>query len=147
MATVRDLLNMKGEEVYSIGPEASTLDALKLMAEKKIGALLVMEGEKLVGIVSERDFARRFAEVGTCAIDAPVKEYMTDEVYFVLPEMSIQKCMQMMTHLHVRHLPVFEGEKLAGMISIGDVVKEIIRDQESLIQSMENFITGRGYGM
>jgi CBS domain-containing protein len=146
MATVRDLLNMKGEGVYSVGPEASTLDALKLMAEKKIGALLVMEGEKLVGIVSERDFARRFADIGTCAIDAPVKDYMTDEVYFVLPEMSIQKCMQMMTHLHVRHLPVFEGEKLAGMISIGDVVKEIIRDQESLIQSMENFITGRGYG-
>jgi len=146
MTTVRDLLNIKGDDVWSVSPDASTLEALKLMAEKKIGALLVMEGEKLVGIVSERDFARRFAEVGSCAIDAPVKEYMTDEVYYVLPDMSINKCMQMMTHLHVRHLPVFEGEKLIGMISIGDVVKEIIRDQESMIQSMENFITGRGYG-
>ncbi|HSV85819.1 MAG TPA: CBS domain-containing protein [Levilinea sp.] len=147
MTTVRDLLNIKGEEIWSVSPEATTLEALKVMAEKKVGALLVMEGEKLVGIVSERDFARRFAEMGACQIDVPVKEYMTDEVYFVLPDMSVNKCMQMMTHLHVRHLPVFEGEKLIGMISIGDVVKEIIRDQESLIQSMENFITGRGYGM
>jgi CBS domain-containing protein len=146
MTTVRDLLNIKGEQVWSIGPDASTLEALKLMAQKKIGALLVMDGDALVGIVSERDFARRFADIGACAIDAPVKEYMTDEVYYVSPSMSIEKCMHMMTHLHIRHLPVFEDEKLIGLISIGDVVKEIIRDQESLIQSMENFITGRGYG-
>jgi CBS domain-containing protein len=147
MATVRDLLNMKGDEIWSIGPDTSTLEALKVMAQKKVGALLVMEGEKLVGIVSERDFARRFAEIGDCQVDVPVKEYMTDEVYYVLPDMSIHKCMHMMTHLHVRHLPVFENDKLIGVISIGDVVKEIIRDQESMIQSMENFITGRGYGM
>lgn len=146
MTTVRDLLNIKGEQVWSIGPDASTLEALKLMAQKKIGALMVMDGDALVGIVSERDFARRFADIGACAIDAPVKEYMTDEVYYVSPGMSIEKCMHMMTHLHIRHLPVFEDEKLIGLISIGDVVKEIIRDQESLIQSMENFITGRGYG-
>jgi CBS domain-containing protein len=146
MATVRDLLNMKGDEIWSIGPDTSTLDALKVMAQKKVGALLVMEGDKLMGIVSERDFARRFAEVEMCQIDAPVKEYMTDEVYFVLPDMSVNKCMHMMTHLHVRHLPVFEGDQLVGLISIGDVVKEIIRDQESMIQSMENYITGRGYG-
>jgi CBS domain-containing protein len=146
MATVRDLLRVKGDEILSITPDTMTLDALKIMAEKKVGALLVMDGDRLAGIVSERDFVHRFAEIETCQIDAPVSEYMTDEVFYVLPEMTVDKCMQMMTHLHIRHLPVFENEKLIGLISIGDVVKEIIRDKEDMLQTMENFVTGRGYG-
>jgi CBS domain-containing protein len=145
---VKDLLRIKGGRVWSVTPKTTLLEALKLMAEKNIGALIVLEGEKVAGIISERDMARKLAmnEMG-CKPTMPVEEFMTEEVYVVKPDDSINECMQLMTMKHFRHLPVMEGGKLEGLISIGDVVKQVIDDQQSTIISMENYILGRGYGM
>lgn len=142
MIFVRQLLQTKGYDTWSIAPDASVYDALKLMAAKGIGALLVIEGEELVGIISERDYARKVALRGKSAIDTPTREIMTEAVFTVGPEQTIEECMEMMTDKRVRHLPVLEDNQLIGVISIGDVVKAIISQQEFLIKHLERYIEG-----
>jgi CBS domain-containing protein len=146
MALVKDLFKVKGTEIWSVGPDTSVLDALQVMHEKDIGALLVQDSGGLVGIFSERDFARSIVDTGSCVINAPVKEYMTTKVYTIAPGNSIEDCMQLMTAKKIRHLPVMENDKLVGIISIGDVVKELIASKETTISTLENYIEGHGYG-
>jgi len=142
MRTVRDLLRGKGYDVWSIGPEASVYEALKLMAEKNIGAVLVMDAGNLVGIMSERDYARKVILKGKSSKDTPVREIMTEKVLCVRPDQTTEECMALMTNKRVRHLPVIEGDRVIGVISIGDVVKAIISDQEFMIEQLANYITG-----
>ena len=143
MKTVAELLRTKPSTyVHHISPEASVLDAVKLLAEKKIGALLVMAGGRLVGIVSERDYVRKLAELERAAFDARVADIMTAEVITVGPRDSVQHCLQMMTDHRLRHLPVLAEGELIGMLSIGDPVKQTIDDQASLIQQLEQYIRG-----
>ena len=143
MKTVAELLRTKPSTyVHHISPEASVLDAVKLLAEKKIGALLVMAGGRLVGIVSERDYVRKLAELERAAFDARVADIMTAEVITVGPRDSVQHCLQMMTDHRLRHLPVVAEGELIGMLSIGDLVKQTITEQASLIQQLEQYIRG-----
>jgi CBS domain-containing protein len=142
MSSVRQMLETKGRVVWSVAADDTVYDALKLMAEKNIGAVLVTEGEDVVGIMSERDYARKVILKGRASKDTPVREIMTEHVYYVGPEQTSEECMAVMTDRHIRHLPVIEGEKLMGVISIGDVVKAIISKQEFLIEQLENYITG-----
>ena len=146
MATVRDLLRIKGNQVWTISPYASVLETLKLMAEKDIGALLVVDGDEMEGVISERDLARSFAKTETCLLDIEVQNYMTRGVITVNPDQSIDECMQIMTKERIRHLPVVENNKLVGLISMRDVVKELISSKESTINSLSDYIEGRGYG-
>ncbi|MGH7539740.1 MAG: CBS domain-containing protein [Gemmatimonadota bacterium] len=142
MRTVREVLGRKGHEVWSIGPEESVFRALEWMAEKGIGALIVCEGERPVGIFSERDYARKVILLGRSSRDTPVREIMTRRVVYVRPEQSVEQCMAVMTDKRVRHLPVLEGERLVGVISIGDLVKSIIDEQRFLIEQLEQYISG-----
>ena len=146
MATIRDLLKNKGNQVWAISPNTSVLETLQMMAEKDVGALLVLEGDQIAGIISERDFVRSIAETERCVLNTTVLEYMTKKVITVSPDQGIDECMQLMTKEHIRHLPVMEGGKLVGVISIGDVVKELISYKESTINTLQNYIEGRGYG-
>jgi len=145
LTTVRDLLKVKGNAVWYVSPETSVNDALKYMADKQIGALLVLEDDHIAGIVSERDFVRKIAEQNACELDHPVREYMTRKVFTISPSQTIEDCMKMMTEKHIRHLPVVENEKLVGLISIGDVVKGIITSQEFTIEQLSKYIDGGGY--
>jgi CBS domain-containing protein len=142
MATVASILAHKGHLIYSIAPDATILEALKLMDEKDIGALLVMKGEKVEGIFSERDYARRGTLKGNTEKNL-VKTMMTDKVFYVGPDQSVETCLAQMTDKHIRHLPVVKDGKVVGVVSIGDVVMSIIHDRESLIKGLENFILGR----
>ncbi len=143
MATVRHILQTKGKDVWSVTPDTLVYDALRVMAEKNVGALLVMSGEQLAGIFSERDYARKIILKGESSKMTVVKDIMTSVVMFVHPDQSIEECMALMTQKRVRHLPVFDHKQLVGLISIGDVVKEIISDQQQTIQHLENYITGK----
>ena len=145
MITVQTLLRFKGTDVWSVTPQTSVLDALSLLKEKDVGALVVIENDKIVGIISERDFVRMIANKGSCSVTAPVKDFMTKNVHTIAPDQTIEDCMRLMTDKRFRHLPVVENEKLVGIISIGDVVKEIISNQEIMINNLENYIEGRGY--
>jgi CBS domain-containing protein len=145
MATVRDLLKLKGDQVWSVAPATSVLDALALMSEKNVGALLVQHNDQMVGIISERDFARSIAKTGRCIIEAPVEDYMTREVFTVDPDLSTDECMTLMTEKRIRHLPVVVESKLIGLISIGDVVKDVISAKESTILILESYIEGKDY--
>jgi len=131
MITVKQMLEEKGNAVWTITPDANVFDALKLMAEKEVGALIVLEKGAVVGIISERDYARKIALMGRLAQDTPVKEIMTLQINFVHPSSSSEECMALMTDKRIRHLPVIEKDKLVGVISIGDVVKSIISQQEA----------------
>jgi CBS domain-containing protein len=142
MKTVNQLLQAKGNEVWSVTLDTSVFDALKMMAEKNVGALLVLEADKLVGIFSERDYARKVILKGKASKNTPVKEIMSPKVFYIRPEQSIEDCMALMTDRRIRHLPVLEGNKVVGVISIGDVVKTIISEQEFTIKQLENYITG-----
>lgn len=146
MLKIRDLLKVKGNQVWSITPETSVLEALQLMTEKQVGALLVLDGEKIAGIISERDFVHGVAEKERCIVNTTIFEYMTPKVITVSPDQTVEDCMQLMTKEHIRHLPVVENQKLVGMISIGDIVKEIISSEKSRADALENYIEGRGYG-
>ena len=146
MVTVRDLLKTKGDQVWFVSPNTSVLDTLQLLAEKDVGALLVLEDGKIVGIISERDFVRSIAKTGLCVLNTTVLEYMTKKVITVGPDQSIEDCMQVMTKEHIRHLPVVEDGKLVGLVSIGDVVKGMITSKEILIDNLQNYIEGSGYG-
>jgi CBS domain-containing protein len=146
MAAVRDILKEKGNQVWSIAPETTVLEALEFMSAKDIGAVLVTKNDQLVGIVSERDFVRSIAKIGMCLIHTAVAEYMTTNVFFVGPDQTIEDCMVLMTEKRIRHLPVLENNALVGLISIGDVVKGLISSKDSTIGYLENYIQGRGYG-
>jgi CBS domain-containing protein len=142
MITVSQLLRAKGRDVWYIAPDACVIDGLKLMADKEVGALVVLEGETLVGIISERDYARKVTLKEKSSMDTPVSEIMTQTVICVRPEQTIQECMTLMTDQHVRHLPVLEDDRLVGIVSIGDVVKAIITQQEFMIEQLERYIEG-----
>ncbi len=142
MTTIRQLLEKKGRDVWSISPDASVYDALRLLAERNIGALLVIRGEKLEGIVSERDYARKVILKGKASMKTPVHDIMTSEVVAIEPSCTIEEGMALMTEKRLRHLPIVEGEKVVGMISIGDLVKGIIADQEFMIDQLEKYISG-----
>ncbi len=143
MNTIREILDKKGYDVWSVTPDTKIIDALKLMADKNIGALIVLEEEELVGIVSERDYARKVAIHGKSPHDTAVKEIMTQRVLFVPPERSAEDCMAIMNDKRVRHLPVYENDKLIGVVSIGDVVKAVITEKKIALEQLENYITGR----
>lgn len=134
--TVRHILEVKGSDVWSIGPDATVFDALRMMADKDVGALLVMENDKVVGIISERDYARKIILHGKSSKETLVREIMSSNLYTVHPDQTVEEAMEIMTNKRVRHLPVMEGETLLGMISIGDVVKNIIYRQREIIKSM-----------
>jgi CBS domain-containing protein len=142
MTTVRNVLQAKNNNIWSIAPDAVVFDALKIMAEKNVGALLVMQSDKVVGIFSERDYARKIVLKGESSHTTAVKDVMTSGVLSISAEQSIDECMALMTNKHVRHLPVLENGKLIGLISIGDVVKAIISEHEYTIKQLENYITG-----
>lgn len=141
MLTVKQLLDQKGYQVWSIAPDDTVFDALKLMAEKNIGALVVIEDGKMVGILSERDYARKVILEGKSSMNTPVETIMTDKVIYVGPKQSLEDCMAIMTDKHIRHLPVYEEQQLLGLISIGDVVKAVISQKEYVIEQLENYIT------
>lgn len=145
MSNVRRLLEAKGNEVWSISPEFTVFEALQMMAEKEVGALVVLDGEKLVGVFSERDYARKVALKERSSRNSPVRDMMTAEVICVSPDGTVDDCMKLMTAKRVRHLPVMEEEKLVGIVSIGDVVKKVISDQEFTIQELEKYIVGGVY--
>ena len=139
--TVANLLTSKGSEVYSIGPDASVYEALQFMAEKNLGALVVLDDGELAGIMSERDYARKVILLDRGSRQTLVGEIMTDTVITVSPRTTVSDCMELMTEHHIRHLPVIEDGALAGVVSIGDVVKGVIGEQEALIRQLEQYIT------
>jgi CBS domain-containing protein len=141
--TVAQLLRIKGHQVLSVHPDTPVFEALQVMAEKNVGALLVIEGERLVGVFSERDYARKVILKGKSSKEIPVSEIMSSHVLYVRPQQTIEDCMALMTDKRVRHLPVLEEERVVGVISIGDVVKAIIAEQEFMIEQLQNYITGR----
>lgn len=143
MTTVRDILEEKGNDVWTIGPDATVFDALKFMAEKEIGALIVVDDGGICGMVSERDYARKVILVGKASRDTPIRDIMTPKVCYVSPDHRIEECMALMTDKIVRHLPVMENDKLVGIVSIGDVVKSMISDQEFIISQLESYIMGK----
>jgi CBS domain-containing protein len=142
MATVKQVLQGKGHEVWTIGPDASVYDAVAMMADKEIGALVVVEGDSPVGVLSERDYARKVMLQGRSSRDTKIKEIMTSRVAYARPEQTVEECMSMMTDKRVRHLPVMEGDQLLGIISIGDLVKAIIEEQQHVIKQLEQYISG-----
>jgi CBS domain-containing protein len=143
MTTVAQILQTKeSTTVFNIRPEAPVLDAIKTMAEQHIGALLVMEGERIIGIVTERDYARKVVLLGRSSRDTPVRDIMSAPVMYVGPENTNEQCMALMTENRLRHLPVIENDKLLGMLSIGDLVKNIISEQRFVIEQLEHYIRG-----
>ena len=144
MTAVADILKSKGEcTVHSIGPDDSVYDALQRMADKGIGALLVMEGDRIVGIVTERDYARKIALKGRTSALTHVRDVMTTSVMFVKPSQTSEECMALMTDNRLRHLPVVKDDKLVGLISIGDLVKDIISEQKFVIEQLGHYISGQ----
>ena len=139
MKTVRELLQAKGYDIWSIAPDETVYEALELMAEKNVGALMVIDADKLVGILSERDYARKVILKGRFSRETPVREIMTERVTYACPDDTIEECMALMAEMRLRHLPVFEGGRLIGVVSIGDVGKAIISDQKFVIEQL----TGR----
>jgi CBS domain-containing protein len=143
MTTIRQILARK-PEVYSIDPDATVFDALRLMEQKNIGALLVMKGAQLVGIFSERDYARRMILHGRTSRETPVREVMTPQVFVITPDTSSGECMMHMTDRRIRHLPVVDGGRVVGVISIGDVVRSVIDDLHFTVRQLEGYIKGGG---
>ncbi len=141
MAQVKDILALKGQNVWSVAPADSVYDAMKLMAEKGIGALMVIDGGRVVGIISERDYARKIILQGRASRTTQVREIMTTQVLYAQPEQNIEECMAVMTDKRVRHLPVFAEGRLLGVISIGDLVKSIITEQKFKIEQLEKYIS------
>src|SRR4030066_2142203 len=140
MQTIRKILSEKGNEIWSTSPGATVYDALQIMADKDVGALPVLDSEKLVGIFSERDYARKVILLGKSSKKTLVKEIMTPHVIYATPDMTNEQGLTLMTAKHIRHLPVVEGEELTGMVSIGDLVRSIISEQKELIIQLEQYI-------
>lgn len=143
--TVRQILGKKGSSVWTISPDASGYEALELMADKNIGALVVVESEKILGIFSERDYARKVILKGKSSKKTDVRELMSQKVFSIGPSQTIEVCMAIMTEKQVRHLPVVEDDRLVGLVSIGDVVKVVIAEQKITIDQLEKYITGSLY--
>ena len=142
MKTARDLLREKGPQVYSTSPDASVYDALQQMADKNIGALIVFEGDRMVGLISERDYARKIVLKNKFSRETAVAEIMSRDVVTVTPDKNLEECMEVITARRVRHLPVVEDDRVLGIISIGDVVKGIIKHKEFVIEQLEYYIKG-----
>ena len=140
MKTVKQLLQAKGRDIHTITPGARVFDALKVMAEKDVGALVVVENGRLAGIISERDYARKVILHGKSSHEMEVREIMTAKVVTVQPAQTVEDCMALMTNRRIRHLPVTDGEQLVGVLSIGDLVKEVIAEQEQTIKQLESYI-------
>jgi CBS domain-containing protein len=140
--TVKQLLDSKGHDIWSIAPNASVYDAIELMAEKGVGALVVLDDEWPVGIVSERDYARKVVLKERSSTETKVSEIMTTSIIYARPDQTIEECLSTMTEERIRHLPILEGEKLVGMLSIGDLVKATIAEQQLLIEQLEHYISG-----
>ena len=140
MRTVRQLLGSKTPEIFAVSPDASVLDAIKLMAEKGVGAVLAMQGARLCGIVSERDYARKVVLQGRSSSNTPVRDIMTAKVVTVRPDDNVDHCMQVVTEHRIRHLPVVEGDAIVGVISIGDLVKAVIEDQKVELDPLQRYI-------
>lgn len=140
MRNVRQLLEAKSPAIHAIRPEAPVLEAVRLMADQHIGAVLVMDGPRLVGILSERDYARKIVLEGKSSSNTPVSDIMTTEVVATAPLDSVDRCMQIMTERRIRHLPVLDGEDLVGIVSIGDLVKAVIEDQQAELDSLQRYI-------
>jgi CBS domain-containing protein len=143
MRLVCEILQSKGHDVWFVRPEAFVFDAVKMMSERSVGALLVMEGEKMVGIITERDYARKVVLAGKSSKQTQVKDIMTQRVLWVAPERTIEECMALMTDKKVRHLPVIENTQVVGIVSIGDLVKAIIAEQQVMIDQLQNYINPR----
>ncbi|HET9862377.1 MAG TPA: CBS domain-containing protein [Steroidobacteraceae bacterium] len=142
MLSVQQLLDQKPKGVHSVQPDDPVITAIRKMAEHHIGALLVMSGERLVGIVSERDYARKVVLLGRSSTDTRVAEIMTSKVITVIPQQDVHDCMRLMTDKRIRHLPVMHGERVAGIVSIGDLVRAVIEEQERTIADLESYIHG-----
>jgi CBS domain-containing protein len=140
MKTVKEILEAKPQRLLSIAPRATVLDALKMMADYEVGALVVLDGDRLAGIFSERDYARKVILQGKASKDTAVEEIMTHKVVCVRPEQSVEECMAIMTDKRIRHLPVLKDKNVMGVISIGDVVKEVISEQRFMIEQLEHYI-------
>jgi CBS domain-containing protein len=143
VTTVSRILEGKGKDIWSVTPDDSVYDAIKLMADRQVGALLVMEGQKLVGIVSERDYARKVILKGRASQATPVRAIMTERVVYVRPEQGVEDSMALMTAKKIRHLPVMDDGQVIGIVSIGDLVKSVLSEKQFLIDHLENYITGR----
>jgi CBS domain-containing protein len=142
MTTVRQLLDQKGMNIWSIHPDVTVFDAVAEMAEKDIGSLIVMDGDELVGIITERHYARNVVLKGKSSPATPVRDIMERHVIIARPEQSVEQCMALISQKRVRHLPVLEGKKLIGMVSIGDLVKSMVGDQKFMIDQLEHYIHG-----
>ena len=142
MNTLSQLLHGKGNQVWSIGPDATVYDAIHLMAEKGIGALVVLQDESLVGIISERDYARDVVLKDRSSKETLVKEIMSDKVMYADPNQTVDECLAVMTEKRIRHLPVMDGDQMLGLVSMGDLVKIIIAEQKLTIDQLERYITG-----
>jgi len=142
MKIVNEILAAKGREVFTTTPDAPVYDALVLMAQKNVGALVVVENDTVAGILSERDYARKVILRGESSKELPVQKIMSRRVICVSPEMGIEECMALMTGQRIRHLPVLKGERLVGVISIGDIVKALMAEQEFIIEQLEDYIRG-----
>jgi|WetSurMetagenome_2_1015567.scaffolds.fasta_scaffold484232_2 CBS domain-containing protein len=140
MNTIEEILQEKGKTVYSVGPHATMMEALKIMTANKIGAVLILEGNKIHGIFSERDCVQNLADLTDCSLQAPITDFMTSPVYYITPDQTLDDCMAIMTSKRLRHLPVIQGEELVGLISIGDVVKKILSERDERIKDLENFL-------
>jgi CBS domain-containing protein len=143
---VSELVSLRHRQPWSVTPETTLLEALEMLVEKNVGALLVLDGNRVAGIFSERDYARRVGLEGQFSNDTSVKEVMSTEVMYVSPRESIEQCMAFMTSKDIRHLPVLDGDRLVGLVSIGDVVRTVIADKDIQIQQLENYVTGLLYG-
>jgi CBS domain-containing protein len=142
VGTIREILSHKGPATWTISPDATVFDAIQLMADKNIGALLVTQGGKLAGVISERDYTRKVALKGRMSKDTPVRDILSGGVIHVTPEHTVDECLRLMTEHRVRHLPVLDGEKIAGVVSIGDLVNWVISAQSSTIDQLQTYITG-----
>jgi CBS domain-containing protein len=143
MTTIQRLLDNKGHTVWSIPPDASVFEAVQLMADKRVGALMVVDQNELVGVISERDYAREIVLKDRSSRDTPVRSIMTHRVLYVRPQQTLEECMALMTEKHLRHLPVLDDGRLVGVISMRDVVKDLIAEKEFLIEQLEHYITDR----
>lgn len=139
---IREILHTKGNTAWTIPPEATVFEAIQMMADKNVGSLLVTSGGKLIGIISERDYSRKVILKGRSSKDTQVREILTGRVIFVTPDHTVEECMRLMTEHRVRHLPVMEGDRIAGVVSIGDLVNWIIGAQNTAIHQLETYITG-----
>lgn len=145
MITVGELLDNKGHGIWSVTPENTVFDAIKLMDEKGVGALAVVKDDALVGMISERDYARQVILKGRSSNDTKVKDIMSTQVYYTFPSQTVDDCMVVMSERRIRHLPVLKGDELVGMVSIGDLIKDIIAEQKFIIDQLEHYIAGDEY--